>query len=114
MQNAQPAAQPRARAACRDPHHSSARHEGGDTSGSRRPARYHEDAADARSYPAPGVGMIAPVAAALVITCAVSPAITFVVLRSKGYRLLTASLGVATGPLGLLLAVAAPSHLPTS
>jgi hypothetical protein len=58
--------------------------------------------------------MIAPVATALVIACAVSPAITFVVFRGKGYSLLTASLGVATGPLGLLLAVAAPSHLPTS
>ena len=58
--------------------------------------------------------MLVPVATALVITCAVSPAITFVVLRSKGYSPLTASLGVATGPLGLLVAVAAPSHLPTS
>jgi hypothetical protein len=113
MQNAQPAAQPRAKAACRDPHHSSARYES-DASGLRRPARYHDDSADARSYLAPGVCMIAPVATALVITCAVSPAITFVVLRSKGYSLLTASLGVATGPLGLLVAVAAPSHLPTS
>jgi hypothetical protein len=75
---------------------------------------YQDDFADARSYPAAGVFMIIPVAAALAITCAVSPAITFVVLRSKGYSLLTAGLGVATGGLGLLLAVAAPSHLPAS
>ncbi len=58
--------------------------------------------------------MIIPVATALAITCAVSPAITFVVLRSKGYSRITASLGVATGPMGLLLAIAAPSHLPAS
>jgi hypothetical protein len=114
MQNAQPVAQPRAKAACRDPQHSSARHESADASGSRPPVRYHEDSADGRSYPAAGVCMIVPVAAALVITCAVTPAITFVVLRSKGYGRLTASLGVATGPLGPLLAIAAPSHLPTS
>ena len=58
--------------------------------------------------------MILPVAAALVITCAVSPAITFVVLRRKGYSLLTASLGVAAGGLGPLLAIAAPTRLPAS
>ncbi len=56
--------------------------------------------------------MIAPVAAAMVIAWAASPAITFVLLRSKGYGLISASLGVAAGALGLLLAIAAPSHRP--
>jgi hypothetical protein len=58
--------------------------------------------------------MIISVATTLAITCALSPAMTFVVLRSKGYSRKTASLGVATGPLGLLAAIAAPSHLPAS
>lgn len=58
--------------------------------------------------------MITPAAAALVIACALSPAITFVVLRNKGYGLITASLGVAAGALGMLIAIAAPSRLPAS
>jgi hypothetical protein len=111
MQNAEATAPPHARAG-RDPHHPSARRNGGDAPGSRRPVPNDDDFADARPYPAPG--MIIPVAAALVITCALSPAITFVVLRSKGYSPVTASLGGAAGPLGLLLAIAAPSHLPAS
>lgn len=113
MQNSEATAPPHARA-CRDPGNPSARRNGGDAPGSLRPVPYHDDFADARSYPAPGLRMIIPVAAALAITCAVTPAITFVVLRSKGYGLLTAGLGVATGGLGLLLAIAAPSHLPAS
>lgn len=113
MQNAGTTAPPHARAR-RDPHHPSARRNRDDAPGSRRPVPDHDGPADARPYAAPGVCMIIPVATALAITCAVSPAITFVVLRSKGYSLITASLGVATGPMGLLLAIAAPSHLPAS
>jgi len=37
-----------------------------------------------------------------------------VVLRDKGYGLITASLGVATGALGLLMAIAAPSRVPVN
>jgi hypothetical protein len=113
MQNAETTAPARARARL-DPHHPSARRPGGDARGSRRPVPDHDDPADARLYSAPGVCMIIPVAAALAVTCALSPAMTFVMLRSKGYSRTTASLGVATGPLGVLAAIAAPSHLPAS
>ncbi len=113
MQNAEATA-PAHAGACRDPHRPSARRNSGDAPGSPRPVPNDDGFADARSYPAPGVCVIIPVATALVLTCALSPAITFVVLRSKGYSPVTASLGVAAGTLGLLVAVAAPSHLPAS
>jgi hypothetical protein len=117
MQNAE--AKPAHAGTSQDPHHPSARRNGDDTPGSPRPIPYYDDFdyddfADARWYSAPGVFMIVPVATALVITCAISPAITFVVLRDKGYSLVAASLGVVTGPMGLLLAIAAPSRLPAS
>jgi hypothetical protein len=97
--------------ACRDPRRPSARHQRGDAVASRQPLSYQDHFAAAGPHLGPGASLIAPAAAALVIAWAVSPAITFVLLRSKGYGLITGGLGVAAGALGLLLAIAAPSRL---
>jgi hypothetical protein len=99
-------------AARRDLHHPSPRPATGDRTGLRWALPPEDDFGGINPHLAVAVGMITPAAAALVIACALSPAITFVVLRNKGYSLLTASLGVATGALGLLIAIAAPSRLP--
>jgi len=113
MEEAQ-AANPSQSAARRDLPHQSLHPAPADGAGLRRPLPPEDDFGSISSHPIATAGMIIPAAAALLIACALSPAITFVVLRSKGYRLITASLGVAAGVLGLLLAIAAPSRLPAS
>jgi hypothetical protein len=75
--------------ACRDPRRPSARHQKRRPVGSRQPLSYQDHFAAAGTHLEPGASLIAP-AAALVIAGAVSPAITFVLLRSKGYDLITA------------------------
>jgi hypothetical protein len=72
------------------------------------------DNGDGLASGSPAASMITPVAAAIVIACTLSPAISFVLLRSKGYSLLTASVGVAAGALGLLIAIVAPSRRPVN
>ncbi len=111
MEKTEATASPQATAS-RGPRSRSARPDAGDALSSRRPLPNEDHFAGVRLRAEPGAAMIAPVAAAMVIAWAASPAITFVLLRSKGYGLISASLGVAAGALGLLLAIAAPSHRP--
>ena len=101
-------------AACQAFHHPPAHFATGESADPRRSFGRQGDCGNLGSYPAAAAAMIAPAAAALVIACALSPAITFVVLRSKGYSPIAASLGVAAGALGLLIAIAAPSHRPAN
>lgn len=105
------AANPSQPAARRGLHHPSSPPTTGGGPGPRGAHPPEDDFGSISSSPAAAAAMITPVAAALVIACALSPAITFVVLRNKGYGLITANLGVAAGALGMLIAIAAPSRL---